>query len=56
MSKRWWHLYRVYNAWVSRQVYALHEPAAWFVVVVKRSDDLWQGHTRVKKIHASVAQ
>ena len=50
------HLHRMHHAGLSRQIYAIHGPAAGVAAVVKRGDDVWQGDSCPAPVHTGVAQ
>src|ERR1700733_7007977 len=56
MPECWRDLYRVHDAGISGQVYAVYESAAWFVVIGGRGDDIWKGDTCVEEIYAGVVE
>jgi hypothetical protein len=45
-------LYRLYDAGISGQVYAVHESAAGFAAVIGGGDDVWPSDTGAAKIYA----
>jgi hypothetical protein len=48
-------MYRLHHAWLSRQIHAIHEPAAWIFVVGQRSPDVWKSHSRFAAFYPGVA-
>jgi hypothetical protein len=45
----------MHHAGLSRQIHAVHEPAAGFIAVFERCDDLWPGDSRFAPVHAGIA-
>src|SRR4029077_5625307 len=56
MSERGRNLHWMPDAWFSRQIHAVHEPAAGFIAVFERGDDLWPCDSRFAPVHAVLAQ
>jgi hypothetical protein len=54
MPERWRHLHWVYDAGFSRQIYAVHEPAARIAAFFERGDDLWTCDSRVAPVYAGL--
>ena len=50
------HLHRLHHAGLSRQVHAVHGPAAGLAALVRRGHDLRTGHPRPAPLHAGVPE
>jgi hypothetical protein len=49
-------LYWLHHAGISRQIHAVHEPAAGISAIVERGVNLRPGHSRLAAFHAGFAE
>ena len=56
LPQRGWNLHWLHHAGVSRQIHALHEPAARLSAFFGRSPNLWSGNSCIAQVHTGFAQ